>query len=353
MQQLTLAYRPTLFSEVWGQRAALRVLTGFIEKDRVPGTLLLSGPRGVGKTTIARILARRLNCLHPEGIDPCGACKSCMAENHPDILELNAASDRGIDMVRGLEQVSMLSPQYKRRVIILDEAHAITPSAGQALLKALEEVPPTACFVIVTTDPDKLPDTVLSRCSKLAFSNVASPVITKSLLAVAKAESVDLDPKAAKLITDACDGHPREALMLLEQALCLQSEGEDPGDWISLVKTVIKNTAKTVLIDFCKPLLSSEVEESLGVIGRLEEDMLADLFRRVIDVMDLWCIACATEKPYPNPKINKLKPKEDEDFFEKVFQGVETFSEWYYAAEQERLSFRQALNHAVIKFCLG
>lgn len=350
MQQLTLAYRPTLFSEVWGQRSTLRVLTGFIEKDRVPGTLLLSGPRGVGKTTIARILARRLNCLKPEGIDPCGTCKSCKAENHPDILELNAASDRGIDMVRGLEQVSMLAPQYKRRVIILDEAHAITSSAGQALLKALEEVPPTACFLIVTTDPDKLPDTVLSRCSKLAFSPVAAPVIIKSILGIAKSEGVALDPKAAKIITDACDGHPREALMLLEQALCLKAEGED---WISLVKTVIKNTSKTVLIDFCKPLLSSDVEESLGVIGRLEEDMLADLFKRIIDVMDLWCIACATEQPYPNPKINKLKPKEDEDFFEKVFQGVETFSEWYYAAERGRLSYRQALNHAVIKFCLG
>jgi DNA polymerase-3 subunit gamma/tau len=348
-RQLTIAYRPKKFSQILGQRSALRVVKGFLEKGRVPGTLLFSGPRGVGKTTLARILARRLNCLEPADVEPCGKCDSCKSENHPDILELNAASDRGIDMVRGLDQISMLAPRYKKRVIVLDEAHALTPSAGQALLKTLEETPDSACFIVVTTNPEKLPETVLSRCSKITLSTVAAPVITKRLVTLAKKEGVNLAAKDALRITEASDGHPREALMLLEQVLSSEGSQEELS---AIIAEVIRRVPQSAFYEFSKPFLAQEAKQALEAVAKIEETEIAFLFTRILELLDEMLVALVMEKPHSHPKFNKLMPQ-GEDAIETLFQGLELFADWHYNAQLGKCSWRQALNHAVIGYCLG
>jgi DNA polymerase III subunit gamma/tau len=222
-----IKYRPRLFSNVVGQTSAIAILRARLKRSW-PEATVVYGPSAVGKTTIARILGRRLNCEKPNGHEPCLKCASCQETEHPDILEVNAAADRGIDTIRFLGDQAELAPRYKTRVFVLDECHAITASGYQAFLKSLEEPPPSTKFILLTTEPEALPRTILSRCVHLRLNAVSVPDIGIALKRVAKRLKVELSQADVDAVAEAAGGRVRDALHLLEQVLALKDEDPAP-----------------------------------------------------------------------------------------------------------------------------
>ncbi len=214
--------RPIHWDEVVGQEHVKDVLRPALERGRIGHAYLFSGPRGVGKTTTARLIAMTVNCETP-GIKPCGSCDSCksvIAGRHPDVLEIDAASNNSVDDVRDLREKVALQPMRgDKKVYILDEAHMMSKSAFNALLKTLEEPPSHAVFILATTEPERLPATILSRCQHYRFRRLSSDEIAGKLLKTAIAEGVNPSPQALNLIARAADGAMRDGESLLERLL--------------------------------------------------------------------------------------------------------------------------------------
>jgi DNA polymerase-3 subunit gamma/tau len=217
-------YRPQSFDseELVGQEHIVRTLQNAVRLDRVAHAYLFSGPRGTGKTTTARVLAKAINCLHDDpGLRPCNACVSCQAINSgaaPDIIEIDAASNRGIDDIRDLrERVRYAPAQLRSKVYIIDESHQITGAAANAFLKTLEEPPAHTRFILATTDPEELLPTIVSRCQRFDFRRVSADDIVRRLQTVAGLESVAVDAEALRLIARHATGSLRDALGLFER----------------------------------------------------------------------------------------------------------------------------------------
>jgi DNA polymerase-3 subunit gamma/tau len=222
-QVIARKYRPQVFDEVVGQRLITDTLKNAIQTDRVAHGYIFSGARGVGKTSTARILAKSLNCVKGPTLTPCGECSSCQeiaAGNSVDVLEIDAASNRGIDEIRELrETVRYLPARDRYKVFIIDEVHMLTTEAFNALLKTLEEPPPRSLFILATTEPHKLPATVLSRCQHFAFRLLDYGEIFARLEHVAKAEGIQADEGSLAAVTSAAEGSLRDALSLLDQVI--------------------------------------------------------------------------------------------------------------------------------------
>lgn len=213
-------YRPHRFEEVIGQSIPVRTLENAAKTDKVANAYLLSGTRGVGKTTLARIFARAIMCTSEDhGIDGCGKCDSCRAfdeGNNPDFIELDAASNNGVDNIRSLIGSLSLSPRMsRRRVVLIDEAHNLTGGAATAMLKALEEPPAHVTFILATTDPMKLLETIRSRCMWIKLSPLPSPLISAHVTDIASREGIKLTQKAADIVADVGRGGMRDALSTL------------------------------------------------------------------------------------------------------------------------------------------
>ncbi len=215
--------RPARFDEVVGQDHVTTLLVAAVRRGAVGHAYLFSGPRGVGKTTTARLLAMAVNCDSDAATPPCGACESCLAvqaAGHPDVIELDAASNNSVDDVRELrEQVRLAPLRGGRRVWILDEAHMLSRAAANALLKTLEEPPPGLLFVLATTEPEKLPATVLSRCQHFRFRRLSDDEIRGKLERLLAADGTPADGAALDLLARAADGAMRDAESLLERLL--------------------------------------------------------------------------------------------------------------------------------------
>jgi DNA polymerase III subunit gamma/tau len=225
---LARKYRPVDFTTLVGQEAMVRTLRNAIASGRIAHAFMLTGVRGVGKTTTARIIARALNCVGADGnggatVDPCGVCESCKAiteDRHVDVIEMDAASRTGIDDVRELIEGVRYRPVSARyKVYIIDEVHMLSEKAFNALLKTLEEPPPHVKFLFATTEIRKVPVTVLSRCQRFDLKRVPQDVLVAHFAQIAEAEKVEISPEALALLARAADGSVRDGLSMLDQAI--------------------------------------------------------------------------------------------------------------------------------------
>lgn len=259
------AYRPKLFSEVIGQEHITTTLKNQIKAGRPSHAYLFCGSRGTGKTTTAKILARAVSCLKPVDGEPCGVCEACLAAKGdcPDILEIDAASNTGVDGVRELIDQAQFAPLVLRyRVFIIDEVHMLSGSAFNALLKTLEEPPAHVLFILATTEPQKLPATVISRCQRFDFRRLSIRDICDRLKYVLKAEGASIEQEGLQLIARSADGGMRDALSLTDQCLAFCGKKLTTRD----VYDVLGSMEQPFLFDLAEHILSGEAPQALAAL---------------------------------------------------------------------------------------
>ncbi|MFC1644166.1 DNA polymerase III subunit gamma/tau [Candidatus Omnitrophota bacterium] len=238
-------YRPQKFDDVIGQEAVTRTLKNSVIHGRLANAYIFCGPRGVGKTSVARLLAKTLNCEVPPEKSPCNLCSSCREisqGNNIDVLEIDGASNRGIDEIRTLRENVKFSPSKgKYKVYIIDEVHMLTQEAFNALLKTLEEPPAHVKFVFATTAPHKVLPTIMSRCQRFDFKKIPPKMIHDRVMEIAKKEKIVIDEKAALLISRSADGSLRDSLVILDQMVSFSGKEILPDDVIELLGMVHKD----------------------------------------------------------------------------------------------------------------
>jgi DNA polymerase III subunit gamma/tau len=273
-QSLYRKYRPTTFAsdDLVGQEHISRTLRNAIAQDRVAHAYLFCGPRGTGKTSTARLLAKAVNCLDPEPANrPCNACTSCVAINQnraTDVIEIDAASNRGIEDMRDLrEQVKYAPTQLKTKIYIIDEAHRLTKDAFNAFLKTLEEPPPNTIFVLATTEPEDLLETVASRCQRFDFHRIAAAEMSGLVKNVARAEGIEIEDSAVEIIVRQATGSARDALGLLDMlAVSSGREGSNTID-ADLVRQMLGLSQDQRTVALIEAIASKDVPSGLQVIN--------------------------------------------------------------------------------------
>lgn len=263
-------YRSATFEEVVGQEYVVRSIKNAVRTGKIGHAYLFCGPRGTGKTTMARLLAKSVNCTNPEQA-PCGTCENCIAANngtHPDIVEINAANETHVEDIRDLIERSRLAPMMgKHKIYIIDEVHQLSSAASSALLKTLEEPPENVIFVLATTDPQKLLPTIISRCQRFDFSKVKKSQISRHLLSIAQKENILLEEDAAQMIAVLSDGGMRDALSIMDQCASYT------GDQITLeaIDQIYGLATTREKIDLIENILNNDLEKILKQTSSYEE----------------------------------------------------------------------------------
>lgn len=267
-QALYRKWRPQSFSDVCGQDHITSILRYEVENGKTSHAYLFCGSRGTGKTTCAKILARAVNCEHPSGGDPCGECQSCKSAASGaciDIIEMDAASNNGVDDIRQIrDEVEYLPAELKYKVYIIDEVHMLSPSAFNALLKTLEEPPPHVIFILATTELQKIPATILSRCQRFDFRRIGSDVIAARLEYIAKNENIALDHEAAFMLARLAQGGMRDAISLLE--LC---SGENRPVTPEVVEEIAGTGGRDSVISILNAVCDRDYDTIFGEIDKM------------------------------------------------------------------------------------
>jgi len=272
MATLYRKYRPKNFSEVIGQKHIVQTLSNAVKNGRVGQAYLFTGPRGTGKTSIARILAKTINCTDRKGADTCEKCQSCRFINEGrilDIIEIDAASNTGVDNIRELrETVAMPPTSLKFKVYIIDEVHMLSSGAFNALLKTLEEPPVHVVFILATTEIHKVPDTIISRCQRFDFARLPMNSIIEKLSLIAKNEKIKIDKEALEMIALSAEGGMRDAESLLGQVIAL----EDKNITLKEVEEIIGATDRKSAAEVAEAILESDSSLAIEKINSLLED---------------------------------------------------------------------------------
>src|SRR5512135_2943846 len=270
-QVLARKWRPQVFEDVVGQGHITRTLQNAIASGRLAHAFLFSGPRGVGKTTTARILAKALNCAEGPTPRPCGKCDSCVetaAGTSVDVIEIDGASNRGIEHIRELREAVKYAPVGgKNKVYVIDEVHMLTNEAFNALLKTLEEPPPHVIFIFATTEPQKIPATIHSRCQRYGFKRIALSEIAAKLREIATKEGITVSEQGLVMIARAAEGSMRDSQSLLDQALSYSGMTIADRDLQTILGAVAQETLRT----FADGLFAQDAAVLLGQVDQLLE----------------------------------------------------------------------------------
>jgi DNA polymerase-3 subunit gamma/tau len=271
---LARKYRPTTFDDLIGQDAMVRILRNAFALNRIAHAFMLTGVRGVGKTTTARIIARALNCIGSDGQggptpDPCGVCENCrgiLADRHPDVVEMDAASRTGVDDVREIIEATRFRPmQARTKVFIVDEVHMLSRNAFNALLKTLEEPPPHVKFVFATTEIRKVPVTVLSRCQRFDLRRIPIAMLAAHYRKVADAERVAIEDEALAAIARAADGSVRDGLSLLDQAIAQGFVADEQMVSAASVAEMLGIADRGLVFDLMEAVMEGRPADALAI----------------------------------------------------------------------------------------
>lgn len=272
MSYIVLArkWRPQKFDDLVGQESVVKTFKNALTSGKIVHAYLFSGPRGVGKTTSARLLAKALNCTQLTNNEPCGECSSCKAitsGSSVDVIEIDGASNTGVDAVRELRETVKYAPSgSKYKIYIIDEVHMLSTPAFNALLKTLEEPPPHVIFIFATTEPKKILPTILSRCQHHAFRRMTKVRIKEQLIKITSAEKINISEPAVEMIAKAADGSMRDALTLLDQACSFSNDitEEELQGLLGLPQTEI-------VTNLCETILSGDISRTLSIIKELTD----------------------------------------------------------------------------------
>lgn len=321
-------YRSQTFDELVGQQYVVRSIKNAVQEGKVGHAYLFCGPRGTGKTSMARLLARAVNCEDKEHA-PCGKCENCLAAiegTHPDIIEINAANETHVEDVRDLIERARLSPMMgQHKVYIVDEVHQLSSSAASALLKTLEEPPEHVIFILATTDPQKLLPTIISRCQRFDFSKIKNEDIKNHLLDVANKEGVTLEEKAAEKLAILADGGMRDSLSMLEQAIAYTS-GNITNDAINEIYGLASVSEK---IKFLKALYEKDIQYVLEHIEMFAEKGI-DFKRLTSDLVSIIKDAVIYDKTQKESLLHVLNAEEASlviKLSDNAFEEIDLFME--------------------------
>ncbi len=290
-QALYRVWRPQKFSDIIGQDHITRTLTNALSEGRLSHAYLFNGPRGTGKTTAAKLLARAINCENKENVEPCNQCDACqgiMRGSVVDVIEIDAASNRGVEEIRDIRDKVRFSPaEVRYKVYIIDEVHMLTSEAFNALLKTLEEPPPHVVFVLATTEPHKLPLTIVSRCQRFDFRRIPAGQMVERMKFIAQESGVEVSEQALMMIARIAEGGMRDALSLLDQAMSFCGDRVELED----VLTVTGAVSQMMLSETVQRVLDQDISGLLEIIddlihrGKNPEHFLQDIIHYYRDLL--------------------------------------------------------------------